>query len=671
MTFHKKKSDSPFVTRGAPCPAGGSIVKALNNVIEIVSREFSLTNDSFILLENDDCVTIRARWDELCVINASRCKNRKQKRLKMMLKGCNRLFDRPCSRCDVTLAEKARNAWDKRVDTDVSEGNDICRDNCALLKKHVRGLAEGWGKRLDRCRKDERPPTMPSDIYVPDQQGCLENTKGTGGTLAVGIGSESRDLSLVRRGVAKQKGKFRVVTMQSAYVKRVLRPVHNALYDHLTSFGWCVRGDVTKEDFLAVLDSTNEGLVSGDYESATDLIYQPAVEAICDVICEDADLTDEEREVLRGSFRNLRWLSKSGTQHPIKRGSMMGNLVSFPFLCLLNKACHDIASDEIYGEGERRVGRFNGDDCLFGASGAMYRKWRAVTARYGLVVNEKKTMFSRHWADLNSQTFDCGKRSLISKPVLSFLRPSSDLPGEILSCVISGIRSFKKSVQLWIVSCLMRYEISLRGFTLSSLPSSWCKVLVKHKWFRSVCWRDATGTVERIRKSSSFEGVLGDVLESNLLPRADRKFPTTLGPPPKPFALETVHQLCSSLARAHTDSWLGVRVIPVSPKLDRRKHREEFQRRACIPQTRFTGVSVRWSFLWPSALLQIVEDQFPQILSDDKDTLVEKTWYDSPFLTLEHRFRVTRVKPTFPIPFTPLSPRDPRWSPFQPLLQYA
>nr|UJQ92025.1 MAG: putative RNA-dependent RNA polymerase [Botoulivirus sp.] len=654
--------------RRAPCPAGGSLVKALNRVIEIVSREFSLTHDPIVLLTTDDCSSIRQRWDELASELVSRCKNRKRARLSMLFKGCKRLFDRQCLPCDKKLGESARRAWDARVGMPVPYGNTICSFYAARLQKHVRVLADGWGKRLEACRKDTREPYRASDIYVPDQQGCLEEARGTGGTLSVS--EESTDYSLVRRGVAKQKGKFRVVTMQSARVKRVLRPVHNALYDHLSSFGWCVRGDVQKEDFLSVLDSTDEDLVSGDFNSATDLIYLPAVEAVCSVLSEDTNLTVEEREVLLGSFSNLRWISQSGNISPILRGSMMGNLVSFPLLCLINKACHDIAAEEVYGPEVRRVGRFNGDDCLFGASPEMYRKWRLVTSIYGLSVNESKTMFTRRWADLNSQTFDCARRNLVSKPVLSFLRPSDDSPGEIFSSVICGISSFGTSVQQWIVNVLMRYEISLRGFTLSSIPSRWCRILVKKKWFRKMVWRDRTPVRRSIRSGGSFERLGDGPLATNLLSVEDRSFPTTLGPPPVRAALPAVTELCALLSKEHTDAWKGVRCIPRQDVLDRVAFRKEYDSPISIPETRFVGVSVRWCFLWPSALLQIVSDRFPSLLISDKDALVWSTIDYSPYLTLEHRFRVVRSKKTYVNPFTPLTPSDPRWSPFNPCIQY-
>jgi len=620
----------------------GSFVKALTRAAQILSREFSLTRMP-VFGGTGSCRQVRQVWEKWA--EEVMPGGRRRWRYRMAVKSCARIFDSVCPRCDPSARREARDAWAESAGQYDLEGELRCSAHVEELKAHVRVLVGGWGKRLSGCRNDSRDPYLPSDVYVPDQQGCRETKRGEGGTLGTCSCCFDGDFSLVRRGVAKTKGKYRVVTMQSATVKRRLRPIHNALYDHLTSFDWCVRGDVRKEDFLAVCDAGEEDIISGDYKAATDKIYLSAVSAIIEVLAEERELSDEERECLVGSFENLRWISCQGIEHPIRRGSMMGNLVSFPLLCLLNKACHDMAAVRAYGPEERRVGRFNGDDCLFQGNRVMYAEWRKVTSVYGLVVNEGKTMVSRRWADLNSQTFDISRRRLISKPVLSFLLPSRDEPGEILSSVLQGISSFRPAVQQWIVNVLMRYEISLRGFTLSSLPSAWCRILVKRKWFRKLVW-DGPAT-----SGSSFY-VGGKPLETGL-PCVDRSFPTVVGPPPLPSVLSTVETLCAKLTRAHTDAWTGVRVKPVSRKLDRSTFRARYDSPSFpLPSSRFVGTCVRWGFLWPKSLYHMVSEVYPHLLLSDHEALVRKRYPDSPFLVLRHSFRITRQR-TVPFPPPP------------------
>lgn len=613
----------------------------------ILSREFGLTQGP-PPVRGGDCSTVRAEWKSW-VAGVSIHRERSFRRFSSAAKSCNRLFDVKCSRCDRAAACHARRLWDEHVSMDCDVGDTVSGFYAERLKRNVRELVSGWGERLESCRFVD---SSLGDSYIPDQQGCLETQRGVGGTLGTSPDDCTERPGIVRRGVAKTKGKFRVVTMQSARVKRVLRPVHNALYDHITSFGWCVRGEVKEEDFLAVYNSTSDDIISGDYQAATDNIFQSAVESIVEVFCEDPRLTSEERSVLRDSFSNLMWKSSvSGRLHPIKRGSMMGNLCSFPILCLINKACHDIAAEEVYGVGERRVGRFNGDDCLFGGNPAMYAKWRLVTSIFGLIVNEEKTEVSRRFGDLNSRCYDFERRSFVSKPVLSFLLPARDAPGEILSSVIEGIKSFQPAVQQWVVNVLMRYEISLRGITLSTIPSQWCKILVKRKWFRRCVW-SGPGLVDDPIRGRDISFVEFHRPNDLFIPTYDRSFPTVVGPPPVPSALSGVERISALIAEAHTSAWLGVKVVPPSPRLDRVGFRRIYDSdNRPLPLTRFVGVAVRWGFLWPRVLFTIVSEEFPELLISDHDALVSQSLpYSSRFLVLRHSFRVNRPTYSYPVP---------------------
>jgi len=281
------------------------------------------------------------------------------------LDSCKRIFDVDCRSCDEIEKTKSQKDWISRLldsEPTIQEMNE-CREYLPYLVEATRGVVRGWGKGSSNIG--------PSDnTYVPDRQGCYETTQVMGGTLGTSTEEEIKMNNLVRLGVAKTKGKFRVVTMQGARVKRVLAPVHNGLYNHISRKSWCVRGDVTVDDFRAVYQDCREGerIISGDYVSATDNILLPAVQSIVSVILEEAtDLEDEERKVFEESFGRsyVKYKDESGhmVMKELRRGSMMGNLCSFPLLCILNRACF-IITNRILGRG-RRVGRFNGDDCIF------------------------------------------------------------------------------------------------------------------------------------------------------------------------------------------------------------------------------------------------------------------------------------------------------------------
>jgi hypothetical protein len=454
------------------------------------------------------------------------------------------------------------------------------------------------------------------DAYRPDQQGCLERRRHDGGSLSVPYAEESLESNLVRVGAAKTKGKLRVVTMQSARVKRVLTPVHNALYDHLSSFGWLVRGEVTKEDFQKVRDDRKEGEshVSGDYESATNRINIDAVQAIVSVLLESEGLSDEEACVLRESFTDLRWIDPcSGASGSIRRGSMMGNLVSFPLLCLLNKACYDIVCDVSFGTGARRVGRFNGDDCMFNGDRQFYQLWRRVTSTFGLVVNEKKTSFTLRYLELNSRTFNCRTSRIVSKPVLSFLRRKEDSPDCIITDIFKGLEGFRDSVVWFVLSVVMRHEITIRQTTLDSIPKRWRIPLLKRRWFRSTFTRGPTPVREK---------------------GYDKSVPTVVAAPPADEFYPAVTRAARVLERRSIDSWKGVRAPPLVTRIDRRSLRAYLSRSPFSP--RVSPGTTRWSFLWPKELFEFFFDRYRGFLLTDRDR--NRKWLtDHPFLVRESR----------------------------------
>jgi len=466
-------------------------------------------------------------------------------------------------------------------------------------------------------KTEERAPFLGE--YIPDQQGCYEVKRESGGTLACAVSDYSGDYSAVRVGVAKTKGKFRVVTMQSAEVKRILSPIHNALYDHITSLGWCVRGDVTHGDFDSVIRDRRPGedFISGDYTAATDNIYLPAVQTIIDEISSCPELTVEERSVLLGSFDNLRYRENANAGlRSIKRGSMMGNLVSFPLLCLLNKSSFDIACDIRNGSDRSRVGRFNGDDCIFCGDSNFFRVWKSVTSRYGLIVNEEKTGCSKRWLDLNSQTYDARSHRMVAKATLGFLRPARTEPSEMLAEVVRGLVGFSQCNVLRVI-VMLRHEISLRG-VLSSLGclSRWLRMqLIRKRWFRDSAISGGAPTLEKgVRRSVE----------------------VTIGLPPREKFYDIVTSASARLQRENTEKWIGKRVRPLEVKLDRKAY---FEARRSLPsfsfRRRFKWRGQRWAFVWPKYLLGLW-GHLPIFHDGSAD------WYtDHPFLTT--RSKVVQV----------------------------
>lgn len=266
----------------------------------------------------------------------------------------------------------------------------------------------------------------------------------------------------------------------------------------------------------------------------------------------------------------------------------MGNLVSFPLLCLLNKASFDIACD-VRDRGNRsRIGRFNGDDCIFCGDSEFFGTWQSVTSRYGFIVNTEKTGFSRRWLDLNSQVYDVPGRAMVAKATLGFLRPSRFEPGSLLRSVIVGMRGFRnESVKKALT--MMRHEISLRGVLedLGSLGPYWRGWLAKKRWFRAAAMLGGAQVIQR-----------GE----------DREVPNVVGLPPRSRFYDFVSRAAARLQRDNTEKWMGVRVVPVSRKLDRCGYKQAMSRiDPTLLKRRFEWGGVKWAFVWPKPLYDVVK----------------------------------------------------------------
>nr|WAK77855.1 MAG: RNA-dependent RNA polymerase [Botourmiaviridae sp.] len=478
-------SSSPS-SAGARCPAAGSIRQALNRAITLVEMEFpSLEGKGHRqnTIKGGNCSTLKAEWKcrkALLLVHRTESVRRT---LVQVLKSCDRFFDVPCAPCDKKAFRQALGEWQLRVSTpppgDPAAPASWSEQPLSELARRVRLLVgTKWGKGMEEARRA---------CLVPDQAGCFELPRGSGGTLSVHPREYHSGYDL-RVGTAKSKGKVRVVTMQPARVKEILRPVHDCLYDFLSRRRWIVRGEVSKEHMQIVVDDLRDGemFVSGDYEGATDNIYTEASFEMAKVLAECPYLTDVERTTLLESFRpeNLHWTSRKNRCHPIRRGQMMGNLVSFPLLCLINKACFDIACSlrrKRTGVKSYRRPIINGDDIAFCGDAAFVSDWEMVTSSFGLKVNREKTGVSSEYIELNSRSYRVG-HGFLRKPVLSALLPGDD-PSCLLTRLWNGLRTLSPGSLRWAV-IMLRHDIQKRGVDLSSVPSRLRRVLLRERWFR-------------------------------------------------------------------------------------------------------------------------------------------------------------------------------------------
>jgi len=193
-------------------------------------------------------------------------------------------------------------------------------------------------------------------------------------------------------------GKKRIISIPPADMN-LLRPLHVSMYNHLSQFPWLLRGDAKPSKFGDFSSVEGEVFVSGDYESATDNLNSEVQREILRLILDMSDLPSGVKEMalatLSMRLQNPR-SKKFSVQH---RGQLMGNLLSFPLLCIVNFLAFKYVVP-------RKVPlRVNGDDLVFRGTVAENDRWMKEVGRSGLTLSLGKTMVDRRFFSLNSCWF--------------------------------------------------------------------------------------------------------------------------------------------------------------------------------------------------------------------------------------------------------------------------
>nr|UJQ92878.1 MAG: putative RNA-dependent RNA polymerase [Narnaviridae sp.] len=187
--------------------------------------------------------------------------------------------------------------------------------------------------------------------------------------------------------------------------------------------------------------------VSGDYESATDLLHPYLSEFANEAICQRLRIPLEDQKVLKQCLtgHSLKYTAK-GAYYKQEWGQLMGSPSSFPILCLINLAATKVAYEE-YCRSIGSLGKneflvlseipmcVNGDDILFWAYNmAHYEIWKDVTKQCGLKFSLGKNYTHRNVAIINSQLFWYGG---FNKPATAFYKTGHLLPQTLFYNVIT------------------------------------------------------------------------------------------------------------------------------------------------------------------------------------------------------------------------------------------
>jgi len=207
-------------------------------------------------------------------------------------------------------------------------------------------------------------------------------------------------------------GKKRIISVPPADLN-LLRPLHVSMYDHLSKFPWLLRGDAKPSKFRDFTSVEGEVFVSGDYESATDNLNGEIQRVILETLLSTTSCVPQGiREMAASTLQLVLENPTTGKLSVQHRGQLMGNLLSFPLLCLVNFLAFK------YAIGRNVPLRINGDDIVFRATQEECDRWVKMVGRSGLVLSLGKTMVNKAFFSLNSCWFRSYERGVRRVPVI-------------------------------------------------------------------------------------------------------------------------------------------------------------------------------------------------------------------------------------------------------------
>lgn len=148
--------------------------------------------------------------------------------------------------------------------------------------------------------------------------------------------------------------------------------------------------------------------LSGDYKAATDYISASCTTLCWEEICRRCRIDPFWEELGHEILTDHRMVSMVGPSYDQSNGQLMGSVVSFPILCLINACVNRYVMETAYGRpfSLRDTGMLiNGDDCLLHLPPRAYGLWQQATKNVGLIMSAGKNYFSDRFVVINSRMF--------------------------------------------------------------------------------------------------------------------------------------------------------------------------------------------------------------------------------------------------------------------------
>lgn len=219
--------------------------------------------------------------------------------------------------------------------------------------------------------------------------------------------------------------KARIITKNN-WQCTVLKPLQKMIHSRLRSHEpFVLIGAPLTADIVNTHLRQPEGTkwVSGDYTAATDNIHSDATDAVLHTIVDNmtGSLTEDSRylDLAKRSLTGLTIYHEELGEFVMERGQLMGSLLSFPILCIINFSVwrHGVEMTTRRTCNGKGLGGdldhvlINGDDIGFAAGDKQYRMWKKMVPLVGLSPSMGKNYFTDVFLSLNSQIYTRGEES--------------------------------------------------------------------------------------------------------------------------------------------------------------------------------------------------------------------------------------------------------------------
>jgi len=380
-----------------------------------------------VTLENLSCKQALDRfkeWTESRAVRTafSRCGRRERVGGRFAFKLLKKQLPQPCA-CFGSHADAWAERQSKAVNTELPDGF------VAHVTREVnRMYPEGWDASYVDAIGRFAPPTS-ACVEAPVKSGGSRSQCDLDWYLRCVIGEDDDDLfsehyeqPLSYKEVLSA-GKIRPLTVTPRRFN-VLRPLHKIIFDRVKRQRWSLIGPPTEEKFRKAGFYGKNPFLSGDYAGATDSLDLSVAGLILRLILSNCrTVPPRVQERATGSLHSLVRM-KPGDPFDkwvwLRRGTMMGCLLSFPILCIYNRVCATFTLGDV-------PMLINGDDLV--AETPDPEPWFNTLPSLGLQPERSKTGYSRDVAEVNSTPFVFQKGRLRAVPLVRtrVLAPKAEL----------------------------------------------------------------------------------------------------------------------------------------------------------------------------------------------------------------------------------------------------